>query len=208
MLGLIKHEMQGKTTRSKPDAVGTKSQKIDVPRSIMKFYKDAELKADVMRVNDVTFLTTMSSDIHYGTIEVLKTLKCASLEFELKNVVISHAVKGFRIAIIVVDTHFKSLKDRNLLGVVVNVVSKEEHASKDEHGYRVITEREHCHCAILSFDYLPRMMVVHLMKKIVFYVNAFVWKRGVSQIMPPLTIVECAILDYALHFRVIFGEHT
>ena len=39
---------------------------------------------------------------------------------------------------VVVDTHFKSLKDRNLLGAVVNVVSKEEHASKVERWRRSI----------------------------------------------------------------------
>ena len=61
MLGPTKYETQGKTTRSKPDAVDMASQKIDVPSSILKFYKDVELVADVMHVNDVPLLTTMSS---------------------------------------------------------------------------------------------------------------------------------------------------
>ena len=68
-------------------------QKIDVPRSIMNFYKDIEIAADTMHVNDVPFLTTMSSITHYGTIAYLNNLKCASLEFELKNIVRSCAVR-------------------------------------------------------------------------------------------------------------------
>ena len=70
---------------------------------------------------------------------------------------------------IVVDTQFESLKDRNLLGIAVNVVSTEEHVSKVERWNRVIKERGRCYC-----EMLPRMMAVHLMKTIVFYINDFV----------------------------------
>ena len=87
MLGPSKHETQVKTNRSKPDAVDVTSKKIDVPRYIMKFYKDVELAEDVMHVKDVPFLTTITSHMNYGTVEALKTLKYASLEFELKNLV-------------------------------------------------------------------------------------------------------------------------
>ena len=59
---------------------------------------------------------------------------------------------------------------------------------------------------MVPFDSLPRMMVVQLMITVVFYINAFAWQKGVSQILSPLTIVEGTALDYNLHFRVIFGE--
>ena len=41
---------------------------------------------------------------------------------------------------------------------------------------------------------------------VIFYVNAFVWRDGVSQVLSPLAIVEGISLDYNLHFKVIFGE--
>ena len=59
---------------------------------------------------------------------------------------------------------------------------------------------------MLPFGHLPRMIVVHLMTMVVFYINDFVWNRGVSQILTPLTIVEGNVLDFHLHFRVIYGE--
>ena len=43
-------------------------------------------------------------------------------------------------SMIVVDIQFKSLKERNLLVAVVNVVSKEEHASKVERWNPMIKE--------------------------------------------------------------------
>ena len=85
----------------------------------------------------------------------------------MKNVVRLHAVRGFKTSMVVVDIQFKSLKDRNLLSATVDVVSKEEHAFKVERWYRVIKEKGRCYYAIFPFDYLPRMMVAHLMKKIV-----------------------------------------
>ena len=78
MLGPIKYDTQGKTTRSKSDAVDATLKKIDMPRSIMKFYKDVELVGDVIHVNYVPFLTTMSSNMHYGTITTFNNLKRAS----------------------------------------------------------------------------------------------------------------------------------
>ena len=44
------------------------------------------------------------------------------------------------------------------------------------------------------------------MKTVMFYVNAFVWKKGTSQVLLPLMIVEGTVLDYNLYFRVIFEE--
>ena len=73
----------------------------------MKFYKDAELAACVVRFNDVPFLTTMSSTIQHGAIAALNNLKCAPLEFELKNVVRSYSVRGFIMSMIVVGMQFK-----------------------------------------------------------------------------------------------------
>ena len=75
MLSPRKCKTQGKTTRSKADVVDITLQKIEVPRSIMKFYKYVELAAGVMHVNDVPFLTTISSNTHYGTIVALNALK-------------------------------------------------------------------------------------------------------------------------------------
>ena len=49
-------------------------------------------------------------------------------------------------------------------------------------------------------------MVIELMVTVSFYLNAFVWKYRVSEVLPPLTIVEGVVLDFNLHFRVIYSE--
>lgn len=64
--------------------------------------------------------------------------------------------------------------------------------------------------AQVGIDTLPKTMVMQLMIAIAFYVNAFIWRLGVLQIFPPLTIVEGTVVDLKKHFHVLFGEfvHT
>jgi hypothetical protein len=94
------------------------------------------------------------------------------------------------------------------LSVIVNVVGKGEHVPAIERFIRVIKERCRCYYAMLPYDVLPRIMVIHLLTTVMFYINAFVWKQGVSQYLSPLTILEGVVLDYNLHFNVIFGEYA
>ena len=83
-------------------------------------------------------------------------------------------------------------------------MSRGEYISKVERFHEVIKERCRCYFAMLPFDNLPRMMVVHLMKTVMFCINAFAWLKGAF--LSPLSIAEGTVLDFNLHFRVIFGE--
>ena len=85
-----------------------------------------------------------------------------------------YAIRDFSVVIIHVDIQFKCLMDRKNIAAMVNVVSNEEHVVDIERYHRVIKERARCYYAMLPFDNLPRMMVVHLMSTVVFYLNSFV----------------------------------
>ena len=104
----------------------------------------------------------------------MDNLKYVLLEFILINVVKYYAVRGFCVVMITVDIQFKSLKDQNRVGVKFNIVSKDEYAPIIESIYRVIEEHYRCYFTMIPFDYMPRQMVVQLIKLVVFYVNAFV----------------------------------
>ena len=117
-----------------------------------------------------------------------------------------YAIRRFSVVLIHVDIQFKCLKDRKNITAMINVVSKEEHVVDIERYHRVIKERARCYYAMLPFDTLPRMMVVQLMNTVVFYLNAFVWRKGVSNVLPPVTIIEGTVIDYYKHVHVVFGE--
>ena len=175
MLGPSAHAPKGKSTRTQPDEVDVKLQTVELPPEVKDYYSNVEISVDIMHVNGVPFLTSVSHDIHYGTIAAVENMKCPALEHEVKKILRSYAVRGFNVVMILVDKKFKSMKERNRVGVPFNLVSKDEHAPIIERYHRVIEERSRCYYVMLPFKSLPRQMVVELMKTVVFYVNAFVW---------------------------------
>ena len=70
MLGRSDAAVQGKTTRSQHDAVDD-AVVIDLPPTILEYYGKVELAIDVMHVNRIPFLTSISKKIHYGTVSAL-----------------------------------------------------------------------------------------------------------------------------------------
>ena len=83
--------------------------------------------ADVLHINDVPFLTSISNHLHYVTVNTIDNIKVPTLEASLKNIIKSYAVQGLSAGIIFLDMEFKCMKDRNLLGVNTGMVSRGEH---------------------------------------------------------------------------------
>ena len=75
MLGRIKHTAQVKTTITQSDVVNMSLQQIDVPRTICQYYNNVELSFNVMFVNNVIFLTSISEYIHHGKVNTVDNLK-------------------------------------------------------------------------------------------------------------------------------------
>ena len=210
MLGNSEHAMAGKTTRTQPDAVNAEEQLVELPPTIINHYRNVELSVDVLHVNRLPFLGSLSKNIHYSTVDALDNMRTQTMENVIVQLLQSYNVRGFRVVAIHVDIQFKAISDRNKLGPSVNVVSRGEHVPEIERMIRVLKERARCYFSMLAkagITAIPRIMVMHLMRTVNFYLNAYVWRRGVSQILPPMTLVEGIALDYNKHFHVIFGEY-
>ena len=93
-----------------------------------------------------------------------------------------------------------------MIGVAFNVVACGKHIPKIEQFHEIIIERCRYYYTMLPFTSLPRIIAVHLMMTVIFYINAFAWLKRVSQYLFLLSIVEGMVLDFDLHFKVIFGS--
>lgn len=71
MLGPSKYTIQEKSTRIQLDPVDVTIQRVNVPRSIMKFYKEVELLANMIYLNNIPFLISISDNIHYRIVGAL-----------------------------------------------------------------------------------------------------------------------------------------
>ena len=100
MLGRSKYISQGKTTMKRSDAIDVSNQTVELPKTMLTYYGNVQLAADVLHVNNVTFLTSISNHLHYGTCKAVDNMQAPTLEEGLKNVVRSYAIRGFSIGII------------------------------------------------------------------------------------------------------------
>jgi hypothetical protein len=97
---------------------------VPLPKSVEDYYKEVTLAVDVMHVNTIPFLVSVSRKIHYGTAHALHSMKMPVMEDAIKCIIKAYEVRGFTVKFLMVDIQFRGIKDRNnLIGVVVNVVS-------------------------------------------------------------------------------------
>ena len=163
------------------------------------------MSSGATRANDVTCLASVSEHVHYGTVLAVDNLQIETLKPGLTNVVHCYSVRRFNAVIMLVDMYFKTLKYRNRVGVLINLVSRGECVPKIERFHRVLKESARCYNVMIQFYYLPRMMVVHLMITFTFYEHYFLFLKGMLQVLPPLIVIEGDALDHNFHFCVMFG---
>ena len=107
--------VQGKTTRTQPDAVVAQDNLVELSPSIKQYYGKVELAVDVMHVNRIPFLTSLSRKIHYGTVSALTDMKIPTMESYIKKIIRSYSVRGFHVTVIHVDIQFKAIKGQKLM---------------------------------------------------------------------------------------------
>ena len=132
MLGKSKCIIQGKRTMRSSDPINVDDHLIELPPTIKNHYRNVQLAAETLCVNNVLFLASIANHIHHVTYNAIDNLKYISLEEGVKNVIRYYALRGFKVVAVILDVKFKCLNDQNKLGVPVNVVSMEEHAKQIE----------------------------------------------------------------------------
>ena len=77
----------GKPTRQKPERVDPEY--IGIPRDFYELHKFVTLTTDVMFMNGIAFLTTLSQDIRLFTCEHVPSCTAKQLSKSLKNILFS-----------------------------------------------------------------------------------------------------------------------
>lgn len=131
-LGWSKFALQGKQVHVQPNAVNAEECQVKLPPLLFDYYKDVELSVDVLHMNSIPFLGSISKHIHYVTTNALENIKIPTMEVMIKRIMRLYAVWGFHVTLIHVDIQFKGVKDQKTTDRVVNMVSKGEHVPEIE----------------------------------------------------------------------------
>ena len=131
--------LKGKTTRRGPPIVDSPVS-VDTT-SILKYYGEFTLCVDLMYVNKVVLLVTLSRNIKFGTMEAVADRKEATLLKCIKGVVSLCRKARFKVTTALMDGEFMPLRGGLAeLGLRLNKTSSDEHVGDIERYIRTIKE--------------------------------------------------------------------
>ena len=199
--------LKGKTAWKQPTGVRIKSHPI--PLQIMQQYKDVTQSADIMKVNGIPFLMTISKHIKFGSAGKLDSMANALILKHFWLVIGVYATRGFRVSIIMADNQFESMRGELAdMGALINVVSRDEHVPEIERYNRTIKERVRSAYNMLPFKFVPPVFIIELVYAQVFWRNMFALAGSISSTQSPSELVLNRKLDFNAHCKVEFGEYV
>ena len=155
-------DLAGRSTRQKPKRV--LPEYMGVPRAIYECYKYVTLTADVMFVNGIAFLVSISRGIRFYTCEHVPNRKAKQLAHSLRRIVNLYARGGYRVRTIMMDMEFEKVKDQEGMELVdVNTTAARENVGEIERGIRYLKERRRCRVstfAVAGIKFLAKPIVI------------------------------------------------
>ena len=199
--------LKGKTTRRGPPIVDSPVP-VDITH-ILKYYGEVTLCIDLMYVNKVPLLVTLSRNLKFGTVEAVKDRKETTLMKSIATVVTLYRKAGFTVTTALMDGEFVPLRGGLAeIGITLNETSRDEHVGDIERYIRTVKERMRAIYNTLPFDKVPARLVIEMAKTAIFWLNAFPVAGGAPGNLSPRTILTGQKVDYKRHCRFQFGEYT
>ena len=206
--------LKGKTTRSRPDPVRINSSTITtIPPHILQHHGNIILCADIMKVNKIPFLASISQVIKLGSATELTNMQIDTIVDTIVTLLQIYTSRGFKVTAIAADNGFAALMDNEkflTFGVVLNLTSQDEHQPHVERFIRTLKERCRMCFSLLPFKRIPKRMTVELVYCQIYWYNFTIPYDYVSDRIGPGTIVLGRTYDYnkILGPGTLFGEYV
>jgi hypothetical protein len=160
--------LKGKTTRSKTHLVARDY--VKVPKELLKLHKEVFLTTDIFFVNNIPFFLTLRRNICLTAVNHLAYRTAPQIFKAFKEMYQYYLQRGFHITTVHADGEFAPLK--TLIesipgGPMVNLESANEHVPEIERRIRVVKERCRATRHILTFQIIPKLMMIHIVLNVV-----------------------------------------
>jgi hypothetical protein len=200
--------LNGKSTRGKATHIEIKHP-TPIPINIMNKYYLITLAIDIMFLNNIPFLTTISRCIGFGTAERLINRQATNIVKAIKGLCHVYSLRGFKISTILGDNEFEPLcGELSELHIQLNVAAVDEHVPEIERYNRTIKEQCRSIYNTLPFTKIPQIMVAHMVYFSVFWLNSFSRKDGISSHVSPRTIITGLTINFLVHCQLEFGSYV
>jgi len=91
------------------------------------------LMTDIMYINKIPFIMTLSRAIQFGTIEMIKDERKSTIIKSLEQVINAYHSRGFKVQHILVDRQFECIrKHMEVTGINLNTTAQDNHVPEIE----------------------------------------------------------------------------
>ena len=136
--------LKGKTATTSTEHI--REEIIPFPDEILDNYKDICLGVDILFINEIPFLTTISRHFYFITVEAILNVEAKTLLKSLKGAFTHYHKRGSNIKILKADNQSDCLIDHLAeLHIQMTSLAKGEHEKFVERNIRFI--KEQCHCS-------------------------------------------------------------
>ena len=200
--------IKGKSVRVPPHR--SVSNTIEIPRELIAQHRGVQLCADIVFIEELPFLITLSKNIRFGTITYVHDLEATkTLWNELKKVWVIYAKAGFRIKQFSADQQFECLSDEiALTGCEPNILAAKSHQPDIERFNRTFKERFRSTYHSLPYGRWPKIMIIRCASEVMKWLNTFPPKGGISAYYSPRAIILNKGVDYKIHCQHQFGAYV
>ena len=199
--------LKGKSVRTKP--ISVKNDVVVIPKALKLQHEKVVLCADIMFIQGIPFLTTISKKLCYRTIEPIVGRSTKSMIAAFDNVFRIYNRAGFTIAELQTDPEFKHLENTMTdIDIKMNYCAAQEHVPEIERSIRVIKERFRSMYHRLPYQCLPKIMIKIGAMECVRWLNTFPPRNGVSEFYSPRMIMAGKPLDFDKHCVTPFGSYV
>ena len=199
--------LKGKSTRTKP--VPKVNDVIEIPKALLRKHQNVKLCADIMYIQNMPFLTTISKNIAYRTIQWIPDKTTETLMSAFDNVFRIYNKANFVIHKMHCDPEFRHLKDVMAdVDIELQLCAAQEHVPEIERSIRVIKERFRSMYHRLPYAALPRVMIKIGAMEVARWLNTFPPRNGISEFYSPRTIMSGKPIDYNKHCKTPFGAYV
>jgi hypothetical protein len=167
-----------------------------IPPEVLRAGRNVSVTIDIMFVNKLPFFITLSLEIKFGTVESIPNQQVTTIRNFLEKVVRLYKNRGLTVSSILVDSEFELIQP---WFPTLNTAAADEHVLDIKYPQRV-------HKRNMPYRHLPRIMLIHLVKNTVFWLNAFPIDDRVSKKYSPRYIMTSHQLSGEKHAVLLSSD--
>jgi len=180
---------------------------LPVPDYVRTFHSSITLNVDLMFVHGTPFLTTISENLLFRTIEEIGSRGYRHILPALQKVINLYDARELHIEHIKADPEFECVRD-SVLPCILHLCTKSEHVPAIERSIRTIKEHARTLIHGLPYEYYPPILLRYLLYFVVRILNSFPAHNGVSDTISPLTLLTGLPAASTTEFKVEFGSYV